>query len=273
MTVSEARVVLDVRDLRVEYRAAHNGRVEAVRGVSFQLRRGETLGLVGESGCGKSSLARALLQLPKPTAGSVMFDGQDVVGLRGRELRRARMRMPIVLQDPVGSLNPRRAVEEIIGQPLAIKGITGRTDRRKRVRELLELVGLDPIIENRRAHQLSGGQCQRVSLARALACEPDILICDEVVSALDVSAQGRIVNLLRETSERFGFAMLFISHNLAVVKRISDHIAVMYGGEIVESAETAKIYDSPQHAYTSRLLASVPSLDVKSFRGSIPSVP
>jgi peptide/nickel transport system ATP-binding protein len=249
--------VLEVRDLRVHYRGPARSVVQAVRGVTFSLGRGEILGLVGESGSGKSSLARALLQLPRPTAGSVMFGGHDLATLRGRALRSHRARMPIVMQNPAGSLNPRRPVHSIIGQALLVRGVRDRSERRARTHELLELVGLDPANDERRPTQLSGGQCQRVSIARALACEPEILICDEVVSALDVSAQGRIVNLLGETRQQFGFASLFISHNLAVVKRICDRVAVMYLGQLVELAPVTRLYSHPRHPYTVQLLESV----------------
>lgn len=249
--------VLDVEDLVVEF-----GPVQAVSGVSFSLRRGETLGLVGESGCGKSSTARALMQLPRPTSGSVRLDGTELTTARGAALRALRPKMQMIFQDPVSSLNPRRTVLEIVSAPLEVIGWGDRASRREKVAEMLEAVGLDPAISlGRRPHEFSGGQCQRISIARALVLEPEVLICDEPVSALDVSVQAQILNLLHEMKARYDLTMLFISHDLAVVKNICDRVAVMYLGKIVEEAGSEELYRHPRHHYTRALLSAVPEPD------------
>jgi peptide/nickel transport system ATP-binding protein len=245
-----------VKDLRVEYsRGPHT--VQAVAGVSFTINRGETLGLVGESGCGKSTTGRALVRLEKVKAGTVEFDGIDLTGLRGQELRRARTGIQMIFQDPVTSLNPRRRISKVVAEPLEIWSRGTPEDRERLVREMLDLVGLDPDTAGpRRPREFSGGQCQRISIARALVLQPKMLVCDEVVSALDVSVQAQILNLLQDLKARYGLTMLFIAHDLAVVKNISDRVAVMYLGRLCEVAPADAMYASPAHHYTKALLAS-----------------
>jgi peptide/nickel transport system ATP-binding protein len=253
-------LLLRADHLVVEHRLRGKGTVHAVSDVSLDIRRGETLGLVGESGCGKSTTARALIDLPRPTSGTVTFDGIEVTGLGRREMRRLRRRLQIIFQDPISSLNPRRAVRDIVAEGLVIAGEPKPYD--ERVDRTLEAVGLDPAgVGDRRPSELSGGQCQRVALARALVLEPDFVICDEPVSALDVSVQAQILNLLEDMKERFGLTLLFIAHDLGVVKSVSDRVAVMYLGKLCEVAPVRTLYESPLHPYTRSLLESVPSLD------------
>jgi oligopeptide transport system ATP-binding protein len=262
-----AEPILRVRDLVKHFPLTQGvlfrhqvGRVRAVDGVSFELRKGETLGLVGESGCGKSTLARLLMAAEQPTSGSVRFEDRDVFGLSRGELRRLRRRMQLVMQDPYTSLNPRMTVGDIVGEPFAVHG-DPEGGRRTRVRELLEIVGLDPDHVNRYPHQFSGGQRQRIGIARALALRPDVIICDEPVSALDVSVQAQVMNLLAELQREFGLSYIFIAHDLAVVRHISDRVAVMYLGKIVEIGDERQIYDHPTHPYTQALLSAVPVPD------------
>jgi len=239
----------------------HVGDVRAVDDISFEIRRGETLGLVGESGCGKATVGRTLLRLYKPTAGRILFDGQDITSLGDRELQPLRRRMQIVFQDPFASLNPRHSVGRIVGEPLRVHGLArGRTGA-LRVRELLEVVGLPADAATRYPHEFSGGQRQRIGLARALALNPDFVVADEPVSALDVSIQAQIVNLMEELQSDFGLTYLFIAHDLAVVRHISDRIAVMYLGWIVEVSPAEELYDDPLHPYTISLLSAVPIPD------------
>ena len=255
-----AEVVLRIEDLVVEFPTDGGRTVHAVSGVSLDVRRGETLGLVGESGCGKSTTGRAIMQLPRPTGGSVVFEGRDLATLSAAELRAVRPKLQMIFQDPISSLNPRRRIPDIVGDPLVV---WGRADERaKLVPEMLEAVGLDPAqVADRRPHQFSGGQCQRVSIARALVLDPEVLICDEPVSALDVSVQAQILNLLEDMKRRYGLTLVFIAHDLGVVRNISDRVAVMYLGKLCEVGTTEALFDDPVHPYTRLLVSSIPSME------------
>jgi peptide/nickel transport system ATP-binding protein len=239
----------------------HVGDVRAVDGVSLTIRRGETLGLVGESGCGKSTVGRTILRLYKPTAGRIIFDGRDITSLGEGELRPLRRRMQMVFQDPFASLNPRHSVGRIVGEPLRTHDLANRREAAARVRELLLTVGLPADAANRYPHEFSGGQRQRIGLARALSTNPDFIVADEPVSALDVSIQAQMINLFEQLQEDFALTYLFIAHDLAVVRHISDRIAVMYLGTVVEVSRAAELYDNPLHPYTISLLSAVPIPD------------
>jgi peptide/nickel transport system ATP-binding protein len=239
----------------------HVGDVKAVDGVSLEIKRGETVGLVGESGCGKSTVGRAILRLYEPTAGRIVFDGQDITTLGESDLRPLRRRMQMIFQDPYSSLNPRHSVGRMVGEPLRVHGLGGRRSAGARVRELLETVGLPADAASRYPHEFSGGQRQRIGLARALAVNPDFIVADEPVSALDVSIQAQIINLLENLQREFDLTYLFIAHDLAVVRHISDRIAVMYLGSIVEVSPAEELYDNPLHPYTISLLSAVPIPD------------
>jgi len=235
--------------------------VKAVDGLDFGIREGETLGLVGESGCGKSTTGRTILQLYRPTAGEVYFQGKDLVKLEGEELRKMRRNMQMIFQDPYASLNPRMTVGDIIGEPLEVHTIAKGKEKKERIQELLQIVGLNPYFVNRYPHEFSGGQRQRIGVARALAVNPAFIVCDEPISALDVSIQAQIINLLEELQEKFHLTYLFIAHDLSVVRHISDRIAVMYLGKIVELTDRASLYANPLHPYTKALLSAVPIPD------------
>jgi ABC-type oligopeptide transport system ATPase subunit len=265
--------LLQVSDLRKEFNVRSgflieriSSTVNAVDGVSFTLGAGKTLGLVGESGSGKSTTGYCVLQLLKPTSGSVLFEGRELTTLGREDVRKLRREMQIVFQDPYSSLNPRMTVGDIVGEPLLIHGVGTRRERGPRIRELLEVVGFDPSFSNRYPHEFSGGQRQRIGVARALALNPKLIVCDEPVSALDVSIQAQILNLLKDLQRDFGLAYLFISHDLSVVRSMSDEIAVMKDGKIVEAGPADDVYERPQDEYTKALLASVPVPDPRRMR-------
>ena len=281
-----SEVLLEVRDLVKHFPVGGGffkragGTVRAVDGVSFSLRRGETLGLVGESGCGKTTTGRCILQLERPTSGKIIFEGTDLATHSEQQLRELRRHMQVIFQDPYSSLNPRMTIGQILAEPLKVhRLVSGKAAREKRIQELLTQVGLLPQHAQRYPHQLSGGQRQRVGIARALAMEPSLIICDEPVSALDVSIQAQIINLLEELQSRLGLTYLFIAHDLSVVRHISDRVVVMYLGKIAEVADRQALYEAPVHPYTRALLSAVPIPDPKLeatrertvLRGEIPS--
>jgi oligopeptide transport system ATP-binding protein len=259
--------LLHVEDLKMHfpiYRGVFQrqvGAVRAVDGVSFDVKRGETLGLVGESGCGKSTTGRTILQLYKPTAGRVSFGGTDLLTLKGEQMRQMRRKMQMIFQDPYASLNPRMTVAQLVGEPLMVHNVASGAEINERVEHLLELVNLNPAFASRYPHEFSGGQRQRIGVARALALQPSFIICDEPISALDVSIQAQVVNLLEELQEQFNLTYLFIAHDLSMVKHISDRVAVMYLGVIVELASRDELYAKPLHPYTQALLSAVPIPD------------
>ena len=282
-----ARPLLEVKGLRMHFpvtegmvRRRQVGEVKAVDGIDFAINRGDTLGLVGESGCGKTTTGRCILRLEKPTAGEILYDGVDLATLGRGQLRALRRRIQVVFQDPYSSLNPRMKVGEIVGEPIKVHGIEADARRRtERIAELLTVCGLNPDFADRYPHEMSGGQRQRVGIARALALEPEFIVCDEAVSALDVSIQAQVVNLLEDLRERFGLTYLFIAHDLSVVRHLCQRVAVMYLGRIVEMASSDELFDNPLHPYTQALLASVPIPDpsveaARAFRppaGEVPS--
>jgi len=258
-----SETLLRAENLVVEFPVGSTGlKVHAVTDVSIDVKEGETLGLVGESGCGKSTTGRAMMQLPKPTSGSVVYRGNDLTKLKPEDLRQLRPEMQMIFQDPISSLNPRRKVGDIVAEPLRIWKRGTAEEQRRIVAETLEAVGLDPeTAVDRRPHQFSGGQCQRICIARSLVLDPKVIICDEPVSALDVSVQAQILNLLEDMKERYGLTLVFIAHDLAVVKNISDRVAVMYLGKLCEVAKPDDLYNKPAHPYTAALLTSIPVPD------------
>ena len=260
---ADGQALLRVEDLVVEFPVGRTGlKVNAVTGISLDVMAGETLGLVGESGCGKSTTGKAIMQLPRPTGGKVVFEGTDLTSLHGEDLRKRRPRIQMIFQDPISSLNPRRKVEDIIAEGLRIWSMGSKEEQQRKVDELMEIIGFDPAAQRgKRPHQFSGGQCQRISIARAVATEPKLIICDEPVSALDVSVQAQILNLLEDMKARYGLTLLFIAHDLAVVKNISDRVAVMYLGKMCEVGPPDQLYAQPAHPYTQALLAAIPVPD------------
>jgi len=256
------QVLIQVEDLVVEFRAAGKRTVKAVSGISLDVKAGETLGLVGESGCGKSTVARSLIQLPPPKSGSVVVNGVELTDLSEQELRPHRTQLQMIFQDPISSLNPRRRVADIVAEPLRVWGPHDDQEQIEIVDRMLHAVGLDPeVARDKRPHEFSGGQCQRISIARSLVLGPKVLICDEPVSALDVSVQAQILNLLRDLKAEYGLTLVFIAHDLAVVKNVSDLVAVMYLGKLCEVAEPDDLYANAAHPYTSLLLESIPEPD------------
>jgi peptide/nickel transport system ATP-binding protein len=254
--------LLSVEDLVVEFPVGGGHKVHAVSGISFDIVHGETLGLVGESGCGKSTTGKAILQLPRPTSGSVRLKGDDLTALDGKQMRERRTDVQMIFQDPISSLNPRRTIGEVVAEPLHVWGPKEPDEQWKIVSEMLDAVGIDPdVARYKRPHEFSGGQCQRISIARALVMEPDLIICDEPVSALDVSVQAQILNLLEDLKAKYGLTLVFIAHDLAVVKNISDRIAVMYLGKMCELSESDELYAQPAHPYTRLLMQSHPEPD------------
>ena len=287
MTETNGQPLLEVRQLAMHFPVTEGvalrrkvGEVKAVDGVDFCIERGETLGLVGESGCGKTTTGRCILRLERPTGGQILFDGQDINQMPRTELLSLRRRTQVIFQDPYSSLNPRMKVGDIIGEPIKVHAVERDAGRRRaRVRELLSVCGLDPKFADRYPHEMSGGQRQRVGIARALALDPQFIVCDEAVSALDVSIQAQIVNLLEDLRERFGLTYLFIAHDLSVVRHLCQRVAVMYLGRIVETAASDELFDNPLHPYTQALLSAVPapdprieaSRDFRPPQGEVPS--
>jgi oligopeptide transport system ATP-binding protein len=281
-----ARPLLEVRGLRMHFPVTEGvvgrrvGEVKAVDGIDFTVNRGETLGLVGESGCGKTTTGRCILRLEKPTAGQILYDGVDIAQMERRQLLALRRRIQVIFQDPYSSLNPRMKVGDIIGEPIKVHGLERNAKKRlARVRDLLQVCGLDGKFADRYPHEMSGGQRQRVGIARALALEPEFIVCDEAVSALDVSIQAQVVNLLEDLRGKFNLTYLFIAHDLSVVRHLCQRVAVMYLGRVVELAPCDELFDTPQHPYTKALLAAVPVPDpaveaTRQFRpvqGEVPS--
>ncbi len=269
-TKTQKNQLVRVRSL-VKHFAVENSDdvVQAVDDVSFDILSGETLGLVGESGCGKTTVGRCLLRLHEPTSGEILFEGRNLIGLPNSEMQMLRREMQIIFQDPYASLNPRMSILSTVSEPLKIHGVGDKKERKERVADLLAKVGLDPEYMHRYPHEFSGGQRQRIGIARALALNPKLIICDEPVSALDVSVQAQVVNLLQDLQQEFGLTYLFISHGLAVVEHISNRVAVMYLGKIVEIAESKELYENPLHPYTKALISAIPVPDPKHKRDRI----
>ncbi len=254
--------LLRIEDLVVEFPLGGGRVVHAVSGISFDIAKGETIGLVGESGCGKSTTGRAILQLPKPTSGAVVLNGQNLAGIGNERMRELRTDVQMIFQDPISSLNPRRAVGEVVAEPLHVWGPAEKDAQWEKVAKMLDAVGIDPDVARYKfPHEFSGGQCQRISIARALVLEPELIICDEPVSALDVSVQAQILNLLEDLKAQYGLTLVFIAHDLAVVKNISDRVVVMYLGKMCEMSESDELYANPAHPYTQLLLESLPIPD------------
>jgi peptide/nickel transport system ATP-binding protein len=261
--------LLRVEDLHVTFRRG-NTAVQAVAGISFSLRKGETLGLVGESGCGKSTTGRAIVQVERATSGTIRFGDTELTTLSRGDLRTLRTQVQMIFQDPISSLNPRRRVRDIVSEPLVIWKMGSKEERAAKANAMLDQVGIDPVANgNRRPREFSGGQCQRISIARALVLQPKLLVCDEIVSALDVSVQAQILNLLEDLKQEFGLTVLFIAHDLAVVKNVSDRVAVMYLGRLCEIAPSDLLYQAPAHHYTAALLASAVEPDPEATRTSV----
>ena len=263
MAADKKEVLVKADHVKVYFKGKNrsSGSVKAVDDVSFEIMKGETFGVVGESGCGKSTLGRTLVRLQKPTEGHIYLDGRDISDLKGSELKQMRKEAQIIFQDPSACLNPRRTIRQILMEPFEIHKLTGQMDVEARIKELLQLVGLDEYHLSRYPHELSGGQKQRIGIARALALEPKIIICDEAVSALDVSVQAQVLNLLQELKQKLGLTYFFISHNLNVVYQVSDRVGVMYLGRIVEIAEYDQLYEKRYHPYTEALLSAIPQVD------------
>jgi peptide/nickel transport system ATP-binding protein len=267
--VTTTRPLLDVEDLHVTFHKG-NQSVQAVAGVSFAIQEGETLGLVGESGCGKSTTGRAIVQVERATSGQIRFGETELTALSRGDLRTLRTQVQMIFQDPISSLNPRRRVRDIVAEPLNIWSIGTKEERQSKVNDMLDQVGIDPFVNGgRRPREFSGGQCQRISIARALVLRPKLLVCDEIVSALDVSVQAQILNLLEDLKNEFGLTLLFIAHDLAVVKNVSDRVAVMYLGRLCEIAPSDILYQAPAHHYTAALLASAVEPDPEATRNSV----
>jgi len=265
---TKKEVLLEVKDLKKWFPISGGGiiaktvgHVKAVDGISFSVRKGETLGLVGESGCGKTTAGKTLLRLIEPTAGQAIFEGKDIYSLNREELRKARREMQIIFQDPYSSLNPRMTVGEIIGEPLEIHGVARGAEKQKRVGQLLDVVGLASFHARRYPHEFSGGQRQRIGIARALALNPKLIVCDEPVSALDVSIQSQVINLLEDLQKEFNLTYIFIAHGLSVVKHVSDRVGVMYLGKMMEISPSAELYANPLHPYTEALMSAIPIPD------------
>jgi len=260
-------VLLRVDDLKMHFPIRRGvlqrqvGAIKAVDGVTFEVHKGETLGLVGESGCGKSTTGRVILHLYKPTSGRIFFEGEDMTGLHGEDLRRMRRRMQMIFQDPYASLNPRMTVEAIVGEPFEVHGIAGGKEREEQVQHLLKVVGLNPQFAKRYPHEFSGGQRQRIGIARALALSPSFIVCDEPISALDVSIQAQVINLLEDLQKEMGLTYLFIAHDLSMVRHIASRVAVMYLGKLMELADRDELYHNPLHPYTQALFSAVPVPD------------